>query len=102
MDIERIKKCIRNVPDYPKPGIQFKDITPILRDPELFSNIIDIFYDKYRPTIEHKYKKFVRPLQEIGKKSLEIYLIHWIILYIFFAHIYPVYKYKLFMNTITV
>lgn len=65
----------------------------------------NIFYDKYnqyRPTIENKYKKLVTPLQEIGKKSLEVYLIHWIILYIFFAHIYPVYKEKIFMNSITV
>ena len=48
MDIERIKKSIRNVPDFPKPGIQFKDITPILQDPELFGNVIDIFYDRYK------------------------------------------------------
>ena len=44
MDIEHLKSIIRNVPDYPKPGIQFKDITPILQDPELFGNVIDIFY----------------------------------------------------------
>ena len=48
MDIEHIKKSIRNVPDFPKPGIQFKDITPILQDPELFGNVIDIFYDRYK------------------------------------------------------
>ena len=48
MDIERIKKSIRNIPDFPKPGIQFKDITPILQDPELFGNVIDIFYDRYK------------------------------------------------------
>ena len=46
MDIEHLKNSIRNIPDYPKPGIQFKDITPILQDPELFSNVIDIFYDR--------------------------------------------------------
>jgi len=48
MDIEHIKNSIRNIPDYPKPGIQFKDITPILQDPELFGNVIDIFYDRYK------------------------------------------------------
>ncbi len=48
MDIEHLKSSIRNVPDYPKPGIQFKDITPILQDPELFGNVIDIFYDRYK------------------------------------------------------
>ncbi len=48
MDIERIKNSIRNVPDFPKPGIQFKDITPILQDPELFGNVIGIFYDRHK------------------------------------------------------
>ena len=48
MDIEHLRNSIRNIPDYPKPGIQFKDITPILQDPELFGNVIDIFYDRYK------------------------------------------------------
>jgi adenine phosphoribosyltransferase len=48
MDIEHLKNSIRNIPDYPKPGIQFKDITPILQDPELFGNVIDMFYDRYK------------------------------------------------------
>ena len=48
MDIEHLKNSIRNIPDYPKPGIQFKDITPILQDPELFGDVIDIFYDRYK------------------------------------------------------
>ena len=48
MDIKHLKNSIRNIPDYPKPGIQFKDITPILQDPELLGSIIDIFNDKYK------------------------------------------------------
>ena len=48
MGIEHLKNSIRNIPDYPKPGIQFKDVTPILQDPELFGNVIDIFYDRYK------------------------------------------------------
>ena len=48
MDIEHLKNSIRNIPDYPKPVIQFKDITPILQDPALFGNVIDIFHDKYK------------------------------------------------------
>lgn len=32
--LELIKKNIRNIPDFPKPGIQFKDITPLLRNPD--------------------------------------------------------------------
>ncbi|PCJ24929.1 MAG: adenine phosphoribosyltransferase [Flavobacteriales bacterium] len=37
----RLKNAIRDVPDFPKPGIIFKDITPILLDPQLTRNIVD-------------------------------------------------------------
>lgn len=33
--IERLRKTVRTVPDFPTPGIQFKDITTVLADPEL-------------------------------------------------------------------
>jgi adenine phosphoribosyltransferase len=36
-----LAKRIRNIPDWPKPGIQFKDITPILSDPASLKEIID-------------------------------------------------------------
>lgn len=36
-----IAGAIRNVPDFPKPGIQFKDITPVLAQPRLFGGTID-------------------------------------------------------------
>jgi adenine phosphoribosyltransferase len=38
---ENLRAAIRNVPDFPKPGIQFKDITPVLADAELFGGSID-------------------------------------------------------------
>ena len=38
-----IKKAIRDIPDFPKPGIIFKDITPILKDQELCTAIVDAF-----------------------------------------------------------
>ena len=38
---ETLKKVIRDVPDFPKPGIMFKDITPILLDAELTRKIVD-------------------------------------------------------------
>ena len=41
MLVETIKKVIRDVPDFPKPGIIFKDITPILLNPELTRQIVD-------------------------------------------------------------
>jgi adenine phosphoribosyltransferase len=42
MDIERIRERIRDVPDFPQPGIVFKDITPLLADPIAFSTVIDL------------------------------------------------------------
>lgn len=35
----RLKSTIRDVPDFPKPGIVFKDITPVLHDPALFADV---------------------------------------------------------------
>ena len=37
----RLEDYIRNIPDFPKPGIQFKDITPLLASPEAFNQAID-------------------------------------------------------------
>jgi adenine phosphoribosyltransferase len=45
-DIERI---IRNIPDFPKPGIQFKDITPLLADARLFAGSIELLTANYKP-----------------------------------------------------
>jgi len=44
-----IEQAIRNIPDFPKPGIQFKDITPVLADARLFSGAIDLLTDKFKP-----------------------------------------------------
>jgi adenine phosphoribosyltransferase len=45
---DKLDKAIREVPDFPKPGINFKDITTILLDPELSSEIIDAFIDRLK------------------------------------------------------
>ncbi len=42
MDIEQIKSLVRDVPDFPQPGIVFKDITPLLADEIAFSTVIDL------------------------------------------------------------
>ena len=39
--LDLIRENIRSVPDFPKPGIQFKDITTVLKQPEYFSFIVD-------------------------------------------------------------
>ena len=41
IDIQRIRDRIRDIPDFPKPGIVFKDITPLLADEIAFSSVID-------------------------------------------------------------
>jgi adenine phosphoribosyltransferase len=46
---KEIESAIRNVPDFPKPGIQFKDITPLLADARLFAGTIDLLTDHYKP-----------------------------------------------------
>lgn len=48
MLIDKIKDAIRDVPDFPKPGILFKDITPIFHDQLLCNNIIAEFADAYK------------------------------------------------------
>lgn len=44
-----IESAIRNVPDFPKPGVLFKDITPVLADARLFSGSIDLLTEKFAP-----------------------------------------------------
>jgi adenine phosphoribosyltransferase len=39
--VEAVKATIRDVPDFPKPGIVFKDITPVLASPRLFQDVIN-------------------------------------------------------------
>ena len=46
--VAAIEKAIRNIPDFPKPGIQFKDITPLLADARLFSGCIDLLTKEYQ------------------------------------------------------
>lgn len=42
-----LKKYVRDVADFPKPGIMFKDITPLLSSPEAFSSAIEQMAEKY-------------------------------------------------------
>lgn len=47
---QQIKAAIRDVPDFPKKGILFKDITPILKDPKLCDGIVDAFIARLKGT----------------------------------------------------
>jgi len=51
-----LRSHIRTVPDWPAPGVQFRDITPLLQDPKVFRVLIDAFVHRYmspelRPTV---------------------------------------------------
>jgi adenine phosphoribosyltransferase len=45
---ERIRETVRTVPDFPKPGIMFRDITPLLMDPVLCRDMVYAMADKFR------------------------------------------------------
>ena len=43
-----LKSKIRTIPDWPKKGVQFRDITTLLQDKEAFKYVIDKFYERYK------------------------------------------------------
>lgn len=43
-----LKKTIRNVPDFPKPGVQFKDLTTLWKDPGALRESTDLLHRRYR------------------------------------------------------
>ncbi len=47
MEVAQLKTIIRDIPDFPKPGIIFKDITPLLADVEAFQTTVDAFAKRY-------------------------------------------------------
>ena len=47
-DIDSIRRAIRDIPNFPKPGIIFKDITPLLGNGVLFAKTIAILAERYR------------------------------------------------------
>ena len=46
--MDDLKLKIRTIPDYPKPGIQFRDITSLLADPQAFNDVMDRFVKRYQ------------------------------------------------------
>lgn len=52
--VQAVKNTIRNIPDFPQPGIQFKDITPVLADARLFSDCVNWVAGTYAGTyVDH-------------------------------------------------
>lgn len=48
MSKETLAKSIREIPDYPKPGILFYDVTTLMKDPTALKEAADILYDMYK------------------------------------------------------
>ena len=48
MSIESLRNAVRNIPDFPIEGIQFKDITTLFQSPEHLKDLSDILYEKYK------------------------------------------------------
>ena len=46
--MDQVRDAIRDIPDFPKPGILFKDITPVLSDPALFRSVISFFASRHQ------------------------------------------------------
>ena len=48
MTAEELRAKIREIPDFPKPGILFYDVTTLLKDPDAYHQAIDLMIDPYR------------------------------------------------------
>lgn len=72
-----LTKYIRKIPNFPKPGILFKDITPLLADPTAFQDAVDRMVDHYAQTpidavsaAEARGFLFAAPMAYVMKKPL--------------------------------
>ncbi|MGI6047176.1 MAG: adenine phosphoribosyltransferase [Petrimonas sp.] len=48
MSVELLTAAVRNIPDFPIKGIQFKDITTLFQSPERLKELSDILYERYK------------------------------------------------------
>jgi adenine phosphoribosyltransferase len=52
MTTEELKTLVRDVPDFPKPGIVFRDITPLLADARGFAHVIDQMAERFLGSVD--------------------------------------------------
>ena len=87
---EWLKSKIRDIPDFPKPGIVFKDLTTLLKDSEAFAYVIDVFAAQFEtekpkyiagieargfilgPAIAHKLNVGFIPVRKPGKLPAKV------------------------------
>jgi len=79
MSLDEIKRLIVDVPDFPKPGIVFKDITPVLAHPRAFAAVTELFAEHCSPleadgilAIESRGFIFGAPLAQRLKLPLQL------------------------------
>jgi len=48
MDASELRGCVRDIPDFPKPGVIYKDITPLLANSDAFRSTIDLIADHFQ------------------------------------------------------
>ena len=48
MSVEKLRAAVRNIPNFPIEGVQFKDITTLFQAPEYLKEMSDILYEKYK------------------------------------------------------
>ena len=74
--LDSIRRTIRDVPDFPKPGILFKDITPVLANPTLTAKTVRLSLDRQRLafdgalTVRDEYRD--RDLPDWETKGVEV------------------------------
>ena len=47
MDVEELRDCVRDIADFPKPGVVFKDITPLLSNTDAFRSTVDLIAEHF-------------------------------------------------------
>jgi len=90
-DTARLKDLIRDIPDFPKAGVVFKDITPLLADPEGFALVVDAIADRFvgrgirkvvgieargfiiAAPVAHRLGAGFVPVRKVGKGLLELH-----------------------------
>ena len=95
MNTEKLKNAVRNVPDFPIPGIQFKDVTTLFVEPDILNELSEGLYEMYKdkgvtkvvgiesrgfimgPMLAHDLKAGFVPIRKPGKLPAETYEISY-------------------------
>ena len=66
-----LKDYIRDIPDFPTPGILFRDITPLLKDTRAFRSTIDMFAERYTDAHLDAALEHLDAMTEMARRHLE-------------------------------